>query len=470
MNDLKLEILEICDKNFNGDAILYIYSDKNLLDAVTLKNNLKKPAVTSISSSPSQSIIIIAKDLENGQPLGTISFQLSLLLTSSTPIKLLLNYDGIQTISSEYETGYILIFCSETIEDDHTLQQLRENSRENDIYRAMKSELEIEKWKNIGLKQIREEMNASELARVSVMKKLCYTVNKYEIEITEIKKKQRPDVTKCGILMDKKRKIEELCNTGKEIWMTKEREYLSKIEKLKESKILQQKEIARLKADKILINAEIASIKNLKNCEKLNQKKYENLDLLEKIELLKGTSKEKTNELEGKKYNLSEAFEHINMFQVHNTELRSYLQTIEEKIEANEENCLSILEIVNNHLDALSITATVLKITENIYKIDNESLHLFIKNNELMTQQDSKIITFVEWLQKNKWKSTAGEECEYINEKSKKLDTVPEEEEEDELLAPYTPVKASKKATKKSPNCKEKKKEFSPILSKKKYK
>ena len=42
MNDLKLEILEICDKNFNGDAILYIYSDKNLLDAVTLKNNLKK--------------------------------------------------------------------------------------------------------------------------------------------------------------------------------------------------------------------------------------------------------------------------------------------------------------------------------------------------------------------------------------------------------------------------------------------
>ena len=145
MNDLKLEILEICDKNFNGDAILYIYSDKNLLDAVTLKNNLKKPAVTSISSSPSQSIIIIAKDLENGQPLGTISFQLSLLLTSSTPIKLLLNYDGIQTISSEYETGYILIFCSETIEDDHTLQQLRENSRENDIYRAMKSELEIEK-------------------------------------------------------------------------------------------------------------------------------------------------------------------------------------------------------------------------------------------------------------------------------------------------------------------------------------
>ena len=48
-------------------------------------------------------------------------------------------------------------------------------------------------------------------------------------------------------------------------------------------------------------------------------------------------------------------------------------QEIEEKIEANEENCLSILEIVNNHLDALSITATVLKITENIYKIDNES-------------------------------------------------------------------------------------------------
>ena len=115
-------------------------------------------------------------------------------------------------------------------------------------------------------------------------------------------------------------------------------------------------------------------------------------------------------------------------------------------------------------MEMLSISAEEVKITENIYKIDNESLHLFIKNGELMTQQNSKELTFVEWLQKNKWKSVLGEDTEYLCEKSKKLDTVPEEDEDDEPIS-LTPAKNQKRIARQSPPIKPKN-DFSPAKKK----
>ena len=73
----------------------------------------------------------------------------------------------------------------------------------------MKSELDIEKWKNTGLRQIREEMNASELARVSVMRKICSTADKYEKEISELKLQVRNQEFKLNPHINKKNLIEK---------------------------------------------------------------------------------------------------------------------------------------------------------------------------------------------------------------------------------------------------------------------
>ena len=56
MNDIKLEVLEFVDERCSGDAILYIYSDSNLIDALTIKTHPGRPSSTSLPSSSSQSI------------------------------------------------------------------------------------------------------------------------------------------------------------------------------------------------------------------------------------------------------------------------------------------------------------------------------------------------------------------------------------------------------------------------------
>ena len=329
----------------------------------------------------------------------------------------------------------------------------------------MKSELDIEKWKNTGLRQIREEMNASELARVSVMRKICSTADKYEKEISELKLQVRNQEFKLNPQIDKKNLIEKEYTNQRLVFELREREYLETMNKLKEERNSQQQEFSRVKAETSLMYLELESYQNIIKHERSKKILNEDLELAEKIELLHHSLRQKNSELEDVKHNRKEAFEQIHSFQAHNTELRAYIQSLEEKAEGVLTNSyLDIQSLVNNHMEMLSISAEVVKITENIYKIDNESLHLFIKNGELMTQQNSKELTFVEWLQKNKWKSVPGEDTEFLCEKSKKLDTVPEEDEDDEPIS-LTPAKNQKRIARQSPPIKPKK-DFSPVLRK----
>jgi hypothetical protein len=83
MNEAKLEILQLSDDNFQGYAILYIYSDSNLIDAVTLKKDFTASVLIPINSSFLQTIQITAKDLQTGFHIGSVSFPLSLLIDTN---------------------------------------------------------------------------------------------------------------------------------------------------------------------------------------------------------------------------------------------------------------------------------------------------------------------------------------------------------------------------------------------------
>jgi hypothetical protein len=203
---------------------------------------------------------------------------------------------------------------------------------------------------------------------------------------------------------------------------------------------------------------------NLKKIQENQETSENNRELIEKKELLEFTLKNLKLELELNKSNLHEAVDQIINFQNNNTKLRAYIENLEEKTEklVKEQN-FDILSLVNTHLDALSIQADVSQVTKNIFKIDNDSLYLFLSNGELMTKVGTETVTFVEWLQKNKWLC---EEEQATFEKPKRLDTVPEEEGEDEVLA--SPVFEKKRNVKKSPG--KVVKEYSPILRKKSVK
>ena len=213
MNEAKLEILQLSDDNFQGYAILYIYSDSNLIDAVTLKKDFTASVLIPINSSFLQTIQITAKDLQTGFHIGSVSFPLSLLIdTNESSVFFLTSSQN----NLQNDNSFIRIRSCSIEESSQSLHKIRENDRDFDIQRALQSELDIEKWKNTGIKQIREEMNASELARVSVMKKICFTVEKYETEISELKSKLGTNSSKSGVIIRKKNKIEEEIKAAKQ--------------------------------------------------------------------------------------------------------------------------------------------------------------------------------------------------------------------------------------------------------------
>ena len=188
MTEIDVEILKIIDETNKGDILCYIYSDNNLLDAVTLTEDLYEPAVTTLPSCPDQVIQIIAKDLLKSQSIGTIQFRLGLLLESSEPITLPMNSTLLECIPNEISTPTIQL---KWYSKDLTMKKdefFIEKYSENDIFSTMQNELEIEKLKNIGLKQLREEINISESARVSAMQKLQSIVEEYEKELGLLRK------------------------------------------------------------------------------------------------------------------------------------------------------------------------------------------------------------------------------------------------------------------------------------------
>ena len=456
MTTSKLSVLEITHPTFNGDAIIYLYLDNELKDALTLTQEFRKPPTSLLEINSDSVIQITSKDLNNGVFLGTCTFLSSLLIDNPSGIILPLNSESLITSLENFSIP-TLTLCLNTNEKQLKSPKNRENLRDNDIFRAIQSEIDIEKWKNTGLKQIREEMNSSELARVSVMRNICKTVDKYEQEIAGLKEKigNRALMANCSVETIKK--LEEALKQCRQDWKKKEINYEAKLEQLKEDNTKRKSEICRLKQVNSQITEEITEV-----IKSQPEKEVTNYELEEKKSYLEFSLKNIKLELELNKSNLTEAVEQIVSFQNNNTKLRGYIEALEERTEkvVKEEN-FDILSLVHTHLDALSIPANVVQVTKNIFKIDNDSLYLFLASGELMTQQGPQTLTFVEWLQKNKWFFEGEDQGNY--EKPKRLDTVPEEEVEDEI--PTSPMVARKKPVKKSPV--KSVKEYSPILKKK---
>jgi hypothetical protein len=229
--ELDVEILSIVHDSTQGDILCYIYSDNNLLDAVTLTEDLYEPAVTTLPSAPDQVIQIIAKDLLRSQPIGTVQFRLSLLLESTESVALPMNTPLVETLPAEPAKPFIRLkwYAKEALgRKDDSLSSFK--TEENDSIRAMQSELEIEKWKNKGLKQLREEMNVSEIARVSAMQKLQRVAEEYEEEIRRLKKEVGS--AEGG---EKEREEEEYFKKVCE-WRDREKEYIGSILQLEEEK------------------------------------------------------------------------------------------------------------------------------------------------------------------------------------------------------------------------------------------
>ncbi|OMJ88365.1 hypothetical protein SteCoe_9681 [Stentor coeruleus] len=484
MNDkeIDVEILSIVHNSTKGDILCYIYADNNLLDAVTLTEDVYEPAITTLPSYPDQVIQIIAKDLLRSQPIGTVQFNLGLLLESSEPVILPMNSTLIEFIPVEISKPYIqLKWYSKDIVPKHS-ENFLDKTEDNDVYKAMQSELEIEKWKNKGLKQLREEMNMSEMARVTAVQKLQTVVEEYEKEISSLKK--QIGFNPYEQILTQQKQVEEEFFSAVNEWKNKEKEYIENITLLEEEKYQQDLEISKLKAENHLSKLELETTKNLLKVEKLKKEQTTQEELALKIKVLEENIEEKQRELEINKKITNEALEQLSHFQVHNTFLRSHIEAIEEKLqEFIKESPPDIARLVQHHLDALDMPVKSTQVTENIFKIENETLHLYFDKNELMAQQGGKTTTFIDWVQKFKWKNKAthkrskSEDAKVPQKElstpiEAKLDIVPEveiEHEEEPQKKSTTPVKTapSIKILKKSPSGKIIR-NYSPILSKKK--
>lgn len=481
-NEIDVEILSIVHDSTKGDILCYIYSDNNLIDAVTITEDLYEPAVTTISSAPDQTIQIIAKDLLRSQQIGIVSFPLSLLLTQNIPISLPMNSSFIETLPSDPQKPFIRIQWFNKDISNRSKEPIFDNKNENEALKSAQAELEIEKWKNKGLKQLREEMNSSELARVSAMQKLQSIVEEYELEINLLKKQLGYNPYEQIANQQKIFEEEFFCAINE--WKSKEKNYIDSIAVLEEEKYSQDLEISKLRAEGQTAKVELETCKNLLKIEKIKKEGSSQDELLIKIKLLEDEIEEKQRELEINKKITNEALEQLSNFQVHNTFLRSHIEVIEEKLQDYlKDSPPDIEKLIHHHLQALGISLTVQKVTENIYKIENETLHLFFERAELMVQQGGKTSSFVEWVQKYEWKNSLSHKrskSEDVKVQSKEscthneaiLDIVPEEsleQEEEPTKRQKTPNKqqAPSKNIKKSPSNKILR-NYSPILSKKK--
>ena len=480
--DIDIEILSINHDSDKGDILCYIYADNNLLDAVTLTEDLYEPAVTTLPSFPDQIIQIVAKDLVHGQPIGTIQFRLGLLLESQSAISLPMNSTIIECIPYEITKPFIqLKWYSKENMNKNTEISLEKNE-ENDMFKAMQSELEVEKWKNKGLKQMREEMTSSEMARISAMQKLQSIVDEYEKEISLLKKQMGYNPYD-QILKQEKQIEEEYINALTE-WKNKEKEYIENIALLEEEKYNQDTEISKLKSEGKLAKLELESLKSILAVEKIKNDYNTQEELLITIKALEDEIEEKQRELEINKKITDEALQQLSYFQVHNTFLRSHIESIEDKMQDMvKEKAPDIGKLVEHYLEGMSIPVKAVQVTENIFRIDNETIHLFIEKDELMAQQGEKKMTFVEWAQnlksKNNHKRSKSEDTmaigkETCNSLEACLDIVPEAEaeiEEEPQKRTTTPVRAPvyNKVIKRSPSGKIAR-NYSPILSKKKGK
>lgn len=480
-SEIDVEILTIIHDSEKGDILCYIYSDNNLLDAVTLTEDLYEPAVTTLQSGPDQVIQIVAKDLLRSQPIGTIQFRLGLLLASPDFITLPMNTPMIEKVPREISKPYIQLKWypkSQKIEKNSEFQE------ENNAFKSMQSELEVEKWKNRGLKQLREEVNASEMARVMAMQKLQGIVQEYELEITSLKK--QIGFNPYDQLVRQQRQVEEEYIQSVSDWNLKEKEYIESISQLEEEKHCQDIEISRLKSEGMLVKLELETCKNMLKIEKIKKDNNSQDELESKIKLLEDEIEEKQRELEINKKITSEALDQLSHFQMHNTFLRGHIEAIEDQMQGFlNEPAPDIGKIVQDHLEALAIPGKFYQITENIFKINNETLHLFFDKGELMAQHGGKTIPFEKWLENSQAKNESMHKrsksedpkiCnkEFSNGIEVTLDVVPEEaddHEEEPRKKPVTPVKfaAGNKAIRKSPSGKLIR-SYSPILHKKKSK
>jgi hypothetical protein len=209
-------------------------------------------------------------------------------------------------------------------------------------------------------------------------------------------------------------------------------------------------------------------------------------ELVMKVKLLEEEIDEKQRELEINKKITNEALEQLSHFQVHNTFLRSHIEAIEEKLQDFiKESPPDIGKNVQQSLDSLNICLIVEQVTENIFKVENETLHLFFEKGVLMAQQGGKTVSFNEWVQRysakvnSNHKRSKSEDIKLIAKESTNtieasLDIVPEaevEHEDEPLKKTATPMKqlGNSKTMKKSPSGKGIR-SYSPILSKKKGK
>jgi hypothetical protein len=478
--EIDVEILSISHDNSKGDILCYIYADNNLLDAVTLTEDLYEPAVTTLQSVSDQVIQIVAKDLLRSQPIGTVQFRLGLLLESKNTMTLPMSTNLVDSIPDEVTKPYINLKWYP--KDSSSKNQLfYEPSDNNEVLKSMQNELEIEKWKNSGLKQLREEINSSEIARLTAMHKLQGIVDDYEKEI-QVLKKQIGLSTYEQVVLQQKQAEEEYLKIVNE-WKNKEKDYIENISMLEEEKLNKDIEISKLKAEGQLIKLELEACKNVLKLEKIKKDQNSEEELLLKIKILEDEIEEKQRELEINKKITNEALEQLSHFQVHNTFLRSHIESIEHKMQnLTQETSEEISQLVQYHLEAMSIPIKAIQVTENIFKIGNETIHLFFDKNELMVQQGGKTLLFVDWLQRNQWKTFANHKRSKSEENKNPcketngsldpcLDTVLEvenEHEDEPAKKNYTPVKNSAAVkVKKSPSGKIIR-SYSPILSKKK--
>eukprot|EP00361_Fabrea_salina_P007213 CAMPEP_0202436108 /NCGR_PEP_ID=MMETSP1345-20130828/23090_1 /ASSEMBLY_ACC=CAM_ASM_000843 /TAXON_ID=342563 /ORGANISM="Fabrea Fabrea salina" /LENGTH=262 /DNA_ID=CAMNT_0049049373 /DNA_START=299 /DNA_END=1084 /DNA_ORIENTATION=- len=223
--------------------------------------------------------------------------------------------------------------------------------------------------------------------------------------------------------------------------------------KSRETQLIQQ--LKQTEDEKSKLHSEISNLKN-KVTVLESQNKYNESELkLQKLknaqedqEYLKTKIHDLENELSNLKFSYEEqtkltreAMKQLDYAHEFNNELQAECGLLESKLKEwvgdySEEIVVrepSIEELLDNVTRSMTLPPQIEKVTDNIYRINKETVHLFVKNGMLYIEQGKKVLLFNEWAKEGskhtRSKSETFTEMSTVSEYSNNLYPVPEEDE-----------------------------------------
>ena len=325
---------------------------------------------------------------------------------------------------------------------------------------SAKRNLDFEKKRSENNTKLQEQLNVCELSRVSLLskieklkvhydsriKELCDIIEKLREDLAESQTLKETDLVqkekaKRQAIMTQHNKLANTYAQELESWKSRETQLIQQLKQTEDEKSKLHSEISNLKNKVTVLESE-----NKYNESELKLQKLKNTQ--EDQEYLKTKIQDLETELSNLKFSYEEqtkltheAMKQLDYAHEFNNELQAECGLLESKLEEwvgdySEEIVVrepSIEELLDNVTRSMTLPPQIEKVTDNIYRINKETVHLFVKNGMLYIEQGKKILLFNEWVKEGskhtRSKSETLTEMSTVSEYSNDLYPVPEEEE-----------------------------------------